>query len=363
MEQLKPMHLPLELVLNIITCSLPKPNVLLDPLHPITQLLLTFTLVCKETRSLANRYLRQHCVYLSSVERLRSYVQTIPTRPDLSSITSLYLAPFGTGQENFPGYQITSDDEPTAALVRELFSYTRTSLKRLIIDAPLRSMYYENELDEVSEALCDSFRHFENLEELVSVRDEYCVDPLTFPSELTTNDNIFLALNNALQLTFVLDPPPAWAKFRKLRRLALYNQQLDQDFWRHIATLEQLETLVLTRSDGERESNFKTEYFKYSSRPLKVLLVNCEQDQLRYGVARRQRWDIVDPNKKMTIMTYIIPSFMDDDAIGVCQDYVRIGAEYGTLWDWEGEEIPHPPRFNQDMPWRATLPKEVHAQE
>ncbi len=51
----KPMHLPLELVLIVITCSVPKPGVLLRPSHPITQTLLSFTLVCHETRKVVRR--------------------------------------------------------------------------------------------------------------------------------------------------------------------------------------------------------------------------------------------------------------------------------------------------------------------
>jgi hypothetical protein len=51
--------LPLELVLNVITCSLPAaPNAFLQISDPATKLLLVFPLVCQETWRLANRYLR-----------------------------------------------------------------------------------------------------------------------------------------------------------------------------------------------------------------------------------------------------------------------------------------------------------------
>jgi hypothetical protein len=44
---------------------------------------------------------------------------------------------------------------------------------------------------------------------------------------------------------------------------------------------------------------------------------------------------IKDPERKMTIATYTIPvPFEDDCPAETCQDYVRIGAETGTLWDW-----------------------------
>lgn len=311
MEQLKPMHLPLELVLNIVACLLPKPNVLLAPSHPITQTLVAFTLVCHETRRVANRYLAQHCVYLSSESRLSSFLLTIPTRPDLSNITTLLLAPFGN----------TIDDQPIATWIRELLCYTATTLKRLIIDMPLRSLWTEDDHLGVRDILRDGFLRLENLEEFVSVRDECFLTAEPSDREL-----------------------PFWRCWKKLRRLAVYNPFADLRYWRTIALMPMLETVVLTRADSLEQSNIKDEYFKYCDRPLKLLLFDVEENQVRFSRLRRERWDEIDPKKKMTIITYNVPMFMDDDRAEICQDYVRIGAEYGTLWDWEGEVIQHPIR-------------------
>jgi hypothetical protein len=42
-------------------------------------------------------------------------------------------------------------------------------------------------------------------------------------------------------------------------------------------------------------------------------------------------------------MTYNVPMiFAGESADTVCCNYVRAGAENGTLWDWEGEVIQHP---------------------
>ncbi|KAL1608387.1 hypothetical protein SLS60_003328 [Paraconiothyrium brasiliense] len=315
MEMLKPMHLPLELVLNVITCSLPKPNVLLRPAHPITQLLLQFTLVCHETRRVANRALREHCVYISSEARLCSLLLVIPSaRPDLRQITALFLAPFSE----------TIDDQPTATWIRELFNYTCTTLRRLIIDIPLRSVYPERDHLGVRNILREGFQRLEHLEEFVSVRDELFLDLHWHGGE-----------------------PAFWTNWPKLRRLAIYNPASHPSFWRDVGKMSNLETLVMTRADGLRDYDIKTQYFRHCNRPLKVLLVNIDSQQMRFGNFRRGKWDNADPKKRMTIMTYSIPLFMDDDPIEVCQDYVRIGAEHGTLWNWEGEIIQHPPRFSQ----------------
>lgn len=318
MEALKPMHLPLELVLNIITCSLPtSPNVLLRPAHPITQLLLQFTLVCRETRRVANRALRQHCVYLSSERRLSSFLLAIPTRPDLRQITALFLAPFNE----------SIDNQPTATWIRELFGFTAPTLKRLIIDIPLRSVDPERDHLGVRKILREGFERLENLEEFVSVRDE-----------------LFLDVNwHGGESAF-------WTKWPKLRRLAVYNPSTHPSFWRDVAKMANLETIVMTRADGLREYDIKAQYFRHCNRPLKVLLINIDGQQMRYGNFRRNKWDAVDSKKTMTIMAYSIPLFMDDDPIDVCQDYVRIGAEHGTLWGWEGEVIQHPPKFDRPSP-------------
>ncbi|KAF9734040.1 hypothetical protein PMIN06_006289 [Paraphaeosphaeria minitans] len=315
MESLKPMHLPLELVLNVITCSLPKPNVLLRPAHPITQLLLQFTLVCHETRRVANRALREHCVYLSSQPRLCSLLLAIATaRPDLRQITALVLAPFGG----------SIDDQPTATWVQELLQHTCPTLKRLIIDIPLRSVYPERDRQGVRNILREGFQRLEHLEEFVSVQDELFLDLYWHGGEQAF-----------------------WTRWSKLRRLALYNPASHPSFWRDVAKMENLETIIMTRADGLRDYDIKSQYFRHCNKPLKVLLINIDSQQMRYGNFRRGNWDVADPKRNMTVMTYSIPLFMDDDPNEVCQDYVRIGAEHGTIWDWEGEIIQHPPRFAQ----------------
>jgi len=319
MEQLKPKYLPLEIVLNILTCSLPKPNVLLAPSHPITQLLLSFTLVCKETRTLANRYLLRHCVYLSQETRLSSYLLTIPPRPDLRTVTALFLAPFSD----------TIDNLPTATWTRELFGFTCKTLKRLIIDIPLRSCYPEDDHLGVRAVLREGFSRLENLEEFVSVRDE-----------------LYLRIRDGSE-------PAFWTQWKRLKRLAVYNPAVDSRFWHDVAKMPKLETVALTRADRLRETNIKKEYFKQCQRSIKVLLLDVDETQIRFTKMLRGGWDSVDPDKKMTIATYSIPiPFEGDCPVETCQDYVRIGAETGTLWDWEGEVIQHPPKhiFVQQVP-------------
>ncbi|KAF2866642.1 hypothetical protein BDV95DRAFT_205267 [Massariosphaeria phaeospora] len=311
------MPLPIELVLHVVTGLLPKyPNVILTPSHPITQTLYSFTLVCHETRKLANRYLRQHCVYLSSRARLQSFVLAVPTRPDLRNITALFLAPFTDEVEHQPD---------VAIMMSELFGYTCSTLKRLVIDMDLGHFDAVALRGDLQKVLQEGFEKLENLEEFVSIRDDLHIITPQYEGE-----------------AFAL----FWKRWTKLRRLALCEAEADSEFWTYVAELPHLGTLILTRANQLGTWNMKAEFFRHTDRPLKVLLVDVEEDQIRFGNMRRAHWDAVDPDRKMTIMTYTIPRIFEDDSIReVCHGFIRTGAENGTLWDWTGELIQHLPKI------------------
>src|SRR5690242_3603808 len=292
-------HLPLELVLNIITCALPPSDAILPPSHDVTKLLLTFTLVCSETRRLANRYLRERCVYLSSSKRLSAYILAIKQEPRLRNATALSLSPF----------QDTIDDLPLCSWVRELFNYTCSSLRRLVIDIPLRSLYPEDDHLAVRAVLREGFMRLDNLEEFVSTQDELYL-------EVTENGR----------------HPAVWRSWKKLKRLALYNVDLTFYFFQDLARLPLLETLVLSRSDGNDESLHDwAEYFKTTARPFKLLMLGSERRRLlpdRLLTGRiKNRAEIVDvPMIRSIWLQHTI-----DFSIEECQSFVRSHAESGTL--------------------------------
>lgn len=316
-------HLPLELVLNIITCSLPANDQILPPSHDVTKLLLTFTLVCRETRRLANRYLRERCVYLCTSKRLSAYILAIQQEPALRNTTALSLSPFGD----------TIDDLPLCCWVRELFSFTCGSLRRLIIDIPLRSLYPEDDHLAVRRVLRDGFERLENLEEFVSTRDELYLE--------TTE----VGRNSAV-----------WKNWRKLKRLALYNVDLTFHFFQDLAHLSALEVLVLARSDGNDESlNDWTEYFKITARPFKLIMLGSERrrlipDHLLSGRIKN-RAEVVDVPMIRSIWLHHTIDFDIEE----CQTFVRKNAEKGTLWNIDHGTIPCNGRPYIDEPYLAQL--------
>lgn len=316
-------HLPLELVLNIITCALPPSDAILPPSHDVTRLLLAFTLVCRETRRLANRYLRERCVYLSSPKRLSSYILAIASEPALRNATALALWPF----------EETIDDLPLCSWVRELFNYTCDTLRRLVIDIPLRSLYPEDDHLAVRQILRQGFERLENLEEFVSTRDE-----------------LFLEVTDGGR------HPAVWRSWRKLRRLALYNVDLTFFFWQDVARLSALETLVLSRSDGNDESlDDWAEYFRTTERSIKVIMLGSERrrlvpDELISGRVK-DRSALAD----VSLIKSVWLRHTWDFSIEECQEFVREHAERGTLWDLDEATISCNGRPYVDEPYLAQL--------
>lgn len=305
------MYLPLELVLNVVTQLLPKrTNVILQPSHPITQTLLAFTLVCRATRTLATRYLLQYCVHISSHEQMDLLVRELSTKLELRKIPAMLFTGFNTRPGDYVKWQV-------AKSIIGLVKSTAPFLKRLVVDITFR---------------------------LYGVNDENSLDERALLYQLVNLEEF--ASTGRLESMVHRPPPLPWKRCTKLKRLALYGlpRFSEVGFWENIASLQSLETLVLTRAEAWRVeiSNIKHNYFAHTNRPLKVLLINVEKDQVQVKRMQREGWDIVDPQQKMTIMRHNVPLLYDDEDLGeACRAYVKAGAENGTLWDWEGDIVPH----------------------
>ncbi|KAF1995112.1 hypothetical protein P154DRAFT_417819, partial [Amniculicola lignicola CBS 123094] len=292
--------LPIELVLMVMTCLLPSnEHAILPRSDPITKTLLSFTLVCHETQRLANRYLLKHCVHLASARQI-SYFQL--AGPQFRAVTSAFLAPFHQ----------TIDNGPIAIQLRTFLQNNSSSLKRLVLDIPFRSLYPWDDHSDVRPTLRHGFGSLNSLEECINIRDE-----------------IFLAT------IFPDRGAPIWTCWTKLRRLAVYNANADGDFWRSVALMPALEMLVLTRADALQETNMKCAYFSHTKRPLKVLIVDGESQQFIVQRVWWPEWETADPEGRMTIMMYPVPG-SGDDPIGASQAWIKREGQRGTLWDTVG---------------------------
>lgn len=369
--------LPLELIFHIISSLLGDQRTILHPSHSATKALLSFTLVCRATYPVASNYLRQHCVYINNDRRLRDLIycaestggrirgrhnatpvdpstslpllsDTTPLRP----ITALHLAPF----------RGSIDDQPTAIWTRELFCLIHPHVTRLVIDIPLRSLYPAGDHLSVRKTLREAFSLLTGIEEFVSVRDELYLDILE-PDWRTEME------------------VQVWTLWPRLRRLALYNVDANDHFWRAVRRMRSLETVVITRADSLEVSCIKTGYLSTvstdtgtgagdgettttevqaegrntdgdfeSPRPLKVVIVNIENHQPG-NIAGRWKWDKVDPGHIVKIMKYNVPTsfYGDESPIDLCQEWVKTAALNGKIWDWEGPVIQQGPRGEEQV--------------
>ncbi|OIW35400.1 hypothetical protein CONLIGDRAFT_567358 [Coniochaeta ligniaria NRRL 30616] len=313
-------RLPLELILDVMCCLLPeKPRTRMAPSHDTAKTLVSFTRVCRGTNQIASRYLREHCcAHIRSANRLSDIVcslQALNPWPaggpaTLETLTTLYLAPFKTS--------ITEQgvaEQSTAWWISELFGYVRRTLRRLVIDMPLRADY---DNVEERETLRKGFMGLTRLEEFVSVRDE-----------------LFLSGGEDVDRDLVQDP--VWALWPELRRLALYNPDADPEFWRQIAAMSKLESVVLTRPDGIRDSDWciKTEFFSAAEpdRTIKVVLANAHELE---SFPPTGAWSAADPQDKMKIVVHDVPWDGHEDIIELCQEHVKTAALEGTIWEWDG---------------------------
>ena len=226
---------------------------------------------------------------------------------------SLYLSPF-------PSEGITAMD--TVENVQTLFELLSHTLRRLVIDMPLRSVDPEEPSGYLAmQCLRRGFEQLQNLEEFVSVRDE-------------------LYTSTSVPCT----APQAWTFWPNLKRLALYNVLIDDSFWNDLSKLPSLESLVLTRPDGTEELDTLVARLEDSTR---VLIVNTA-DEHHLVLRRNGDWfsrkyasavEAPDGSANSTaengeaILEIVFVNKEDGlDDIEACQDWVKRHGLLAKLW-------------------------------
>lgn len=203
--------------------------------HIITRTLRSCLTVCKATTATSVEQLHLYCLHIDSSWRLRALIRSYDSQTPLpgrslnatqlrrNASTSMFLKPFTLD---------TIDEASVVTSISQIFRILDKNLRRLIIDMPLRS-YYPGEPrgQNLRMSLRNAFLSLSALEEFVSVRDE-------------------LYLSTRIPSDYQIEPP-VWAKWTKLRRLALYNLDLGEDWSDVIRAMPHLQTIMLTRADFE----------------------------------------------------------------------------------------------------------------
>ncbi|KAK0552504.1 hypothetical protein OC861_001912 [Tilletia horrida] len=316
----------MEVILLIIANVVEDPRRIYSSSHGVTKTLLSCIRVCRATRLAASNLLRQHCVYIDDHEQLQQLIQYLEQEgqiasdgrgPRYKSITQLYLSPFGED----------INDLSIASAIERLFKLVHQTLRRLVIDIPLRSIYPEDDEGGVRRPLRDGFSLLTKLEEFVSVRDE-----------------LYLNVSERVPSR----EAKVWTMWPDLRRLALYNPVSDPQLWQMVRAMPHLATLVLTRADGLESCDMKAEYLHVqtsfhgsSPRPLRVLIVNTFRFHSITSLMGEGDWLSIDPDETMHVSLNDVPVSpgTEDWAIEMCQEWIKQAALKGILWDCQGRRI------------------------
>jgi hypothetical protein len=309
--------LPFELILYTIDFVAPSPPypIALPPSHPTTRTLSSLLRTSRAIYPAARRLLYTYSLYISTPTALCTLHLTLSNPKNttlLTHITSLYLSPFATSLD---------EDVPTTQTLSSLLHQLAPTLRRLIIDIPLRSLYPDDDHTRLRPSLRDAFSALTSLELFCSVQDELYLDTVLYP----------LSLNQV----------PVWSLWPKLKTLALYNQDVRMDkFWAGLGKLKYLEAVVLTRSDGLEDLDFRREWERHcggnkNARDANFVFVNIQaHHRLRGGLVYSEEKD------KVGVWEVNVPTsyYGDDDAIELCQNWVRRKTLSGeNVRDWMRE--------------------------
>lgn len=289
--------LPMEVIYEIIDLFVPEnPGAILAPSDPRTKTFVSFTKVCRATCALASVYLWRHCVYIDSEVRLQQILQGLQAISVSSgawegrqNVSSMYLA------------LVKSRDPHWLQLgqqIKEVFRELGGTLKRLVLDVPVRWSY-----DCAFEvALHKGLGMLTGLEEFVAV-----------------NDTIFAMYTE----DSILSMCAAWPR---LRRLAVFKPLEADVFLPSVASMAKLASLLLITNDCAIHGAH-----------------GFDQQRLRPTRLQQQSGTVADPERiirfvRDSVGTVSYPGApVWEEPTRLCQCCLAGPAIQGTLWGWVGE--------------------------
>lgn len=320
-------HLPVEISEMILENLVPAFSNLALPASDITtRTLYSCLTVSRSTFNKSLELLYSKCLYIDSKRRLHDLLKAyqpecLAVQLKIAASISMFLAPFTRDTIEEP--EVLED-------LGWLFDIIGNSMRQMVIDMPLRSAYPDRrEGREIRVPLRNAFRKLMAMEDFTSVRDELYLSTI-IPS------------SNAIE-------PPVWSRWPNLRRLALYNVDIGEDFLKNSNRLRALNTLVLTRPDGTEDVELLREALSPATT---IIIVNTWEDHhpaqrrlIRKAVDAGQRQRITHSEvqssdtrdaahiKAVCVSDIALDGGYDARHIYECQEWVRNEALSGSLWD------------------------------
>lgn len=313
-------HLPVEVLDQIIQYIIPDANYLAYPSsHPTTKTLVSLITVSKATSHIAKLSLYTHCLYIDTPWRLDSLLtkslSTSNCPIPLARIDRLYISPF-SGR--------TIRERKVVEQITELFTLLAPSLKRLIVDMPLRSHYPQEDVTEkLRPILRRGFERLVNLEEFSSVRDELFLayrDP-AFEHVADPEDDYELWKNDIM-----------FEKWTKLRYLSLYNREIGRDFRDALWRMPMLEKVVLSRPDWDNDEGFwPRDPGAYSGSSVQIVVVETTDVATHAGLQKLSHVNLLS-TQQPDAWKFSLFVDKDKDTISSTQEWSLEGMLNGELW-------------------------------
>ena len=315
--------LPGEVILQVVDSLIPlNSRKIHRPSDIVTRTLISLTLTCKLTHSLARQLLFRHCLCIDSRIRLDSLLDRsgyfISNNHNQSiQACSLFLAPFPPEELNEPHIVNQID---------RLFSHICITLKNLVIDMPLRYLYPCDDKQGIRKPLREAFCRLTALEEFCSVQDEFFIDALETGDE-----------------------PEVWPTWPRLRRLALYNPYAGDIFATDLQKCPNLTHLVIARADAYMDQPLTADAVAGLPYLRRVLILNTKDGRLRDArLNKASEWQLsfwgylmfmqsCGMNEFLSYVDVPVPPGQEDEDISLCQEWLCAQAVDGTLWEFQGD--------------------------
>lgn len=328
-------NLPLELILLIIR-QIPSPEpVAYHSSHIVTKTLLSCTLVSTASSTIATQLLYSRCAYLDNDKRLQQFSLNASDNPKLAHrVTSLVLDFHDLDPNTCLFENGSCVHQRLYIAISDLLWPIRTILRRLVVDMPMRLLSGAKCISFAMGYLHRSFISLAKIEELCSVRDE-----------------LFCGFHSGSSI---------WADWTHLKRLVLYNVDLDVagDLTnRFIGGLIQRKStithLALPRPDGydyrEQPGYHNLQLGGPGSAMKRVLIIDDHLSDrhtiLETAAGIQASKESIDVPEILLVSS--LPADEPDDVIEVVQHWVKTHVLANTLWDVEGIPLTRSPPTDQ----------------
>lgn len=309
-------HLPLEVLEQIVEALVPTNVVVLRSSNIIAQTILSLTLVSRFLSPVAYHLLYTYCMDINSLRRLRLIVRSLKSQRVIDAISRPTNHVMGILLAPYQGTKIIDAPE-TLEQIELLCSVVGDKLQRLISDIPLEGLYEleDRKPGEVLMPLCGPFQKLTAIRDFCSITNEF-----------------------AMSTCYTCQEPYFWGDWPYLERAAMLNSEGEPAFVKTLMESKQLAQvrLLMTNSNIYRVRDWGIPPNFHSLRYLILahdipydILDGADRDPEPYSdcVGKIHEVDVPGLAKRDKDYEHV------ESRLLTCQEFMLEHACAGTLWD------------------------------